>query len=66
MSLNSKVTLEKVGSNEPNTRYIKKHNVITDINIVLSGCGDINKEFHVLEIRNDAKWLFNLTERDFN
>lgn len=55
MTLNSKLTSEKVWSDEPNTRYIENPGVLPDTDVVLSECGDIQREFHTLEIRNGVE-----------
>lgn len=55
MTLNSKLTPDKVWSDEPNTRYIENSGVIADTDVVLSECGDVEKEFHLLEIRNGVE-----------
>lgn len=54
MTLNNRLTKEKVSSNEPYLRYIENTGVIADTDAVLLECGSID-DFFTLEIRNGVE-----------
>ncbi|SMN20971.1 similar to Saccharomyces cerevisiae YBL008W HIR1 Subunit of the HIR complex, a nucleosome assembly complex involved in regulation of histone gene transcription [Maudiozyma saulgeensis] len=54
MTLNAKLTPDKVWSDEPSTRYIESSSIVPDTDTVLRECGDMS-EFHTLEIHNGVE-----------
>ncbi|QLQ79806.1 hypothetical protein HG537_0C04550 [Torulaspora globosa] len=54
MTLNSKMTFERVWGSEPNARYVEQSGVVPDTDAVLFESGDLDN-FHVLEIRNGVE-----------
>ncbi|KAL3231692.1 Protein HIR1 [Nakaseomyces bracarensis] len=54
MTLNSRLTEEKVASDEPYLRYLEYTGVIPDTDAVLMECGSI-EDFFTLEIRNGVE-----------
>ncbi|CCE63542.1 hypothetical protein TPHA_0F00550 [Tetrapisispora phaffii CBS 4417] len=54
MTLNSKMTPEKIWSDEPNTRYIENSGILPDSDAILLQCGTF-EHFHTLEVRNGVE-----------
>ncbi|SCU92777.1 LAME_0F01442g1_1 [Lachancea meyersii CBS 8951] len=54
MKLNSRTTAERIWSEEPNTRYVETHNVISDADVVLVEFGGLD-DLYVMEIRNGVE-----------
>ncbi|EDO18467.1 hypothetical protein Kpol_1032p61 [Vanderwaltozyma polyspora DSM 70294] len=54
LTLNSKLTPDKVWSDEPSLRYLENSSILPDTDSVLLQCGDL-EDFHVLEIRNGVE-----------
>lgn len=54
MTLNAKLTSDKVWSDEPSTRYVESSSIVPDTDTVLRECGDMS-QFHTLEIHNGVE-----------
>ncbi|KAG0669511.1 HIR complex subunit [Maudiozyma exigua] len=54
MTLNSKMTPDKVWSDEPSTRYVECSGILPDTDTVLKECGSMC-DFHTLEIHNGVE-----------
>lgn len=54
MTLNNRMTFERVWSSEPSARYVEQSAVVPDTDAVLFESGDLDN-FHVLEIRNGVE-----------
>ena len=54
MTLNSKMTPDKVWSDEPSTRYVECSGILPDTDTVLKDCGSMGN-FHTLEIHNGVE-----------